>query len=220
MAIGLGRTLGFRYKENFDFPYASFSVTEFWRRWHISLGSFFRDYVYIPLGGSRRGKLRTAFNILLVWSLTGLWHGASWNFVVWGAYFGVLLVLERFVLGRLLDRLPAAPRWLLSSVAILLSWAIFYYTDFSAVLQHLGAMFGIGASGLLDPMTLGVLRKYTVFPLLAFALSLPLVPALRRALAPWRFARALRLVLLVALFIGSVLFLIGQSYNPFIYFRF
>ena len=220
MAIGLGRTLGFRYKENFDYPFASLSVTEFWRRWHISLGSFFRDYVYIPLGGSRRGKLRTAFNILLVWSLTGLWHGASWNFVVWGAYFGVLLVLERFGIGRLLERLPAALRWVLSSVAVLISWAIFYYTDFSAVLTQLGAMFGIGASGLLDPMTVAVLRKYTVFPLLACALSLPLVPALRRALARFRIAGALRLVLLVALFVGSVLFLIGQSYNPFIYFRF
>ena len=220
MAIGLGRTLGFHYKENFNFPYVSRSVTEFWRRWHISLGSFFRDYVYIPLGGNRRGKLRTAFNMLVVWSLTGLWHGASWNFVAWGAYYGVLLLLERFVLDRLLDKLPGFARWALTFVIVMLGWVIFYYTDFAAVLQHVGALFGRGTVGLTDPVTLAVLKKYTLFPLLAFLLSLPLLPALDRVLTRYRLGRALRLVCVVLLFAGSVLFLIGQSYNPFIYFRF
>ena len=220
MAIGLGKTLGFTYKENFDHPYASRSVSEFWRRWHISLGSFFRDYVYIPLGGNRRGTLRTIFNILFVWSLTGLWHGASWNFVTWGAYFGVLLVLERFVLGRALDRLPRGPRWLLCLVAVMLSWISFYYTDFAAIPVHLAALVGVGTVGWMDPATLAMLRRYTVYPLLAFVLSLPLVPALKKRFAGRRLTSAVRLLLIVLLFIGSVLFLIGQSYNPFIYFRF
>ena len=125
MAIGLGKTLGFTYKENFDFPYASHSVTEFWRRWHISLGSFFRDYVYIPLGGNRRGKARTVLNLLIVWGLTGLWHGAAWNFVLWGLYFGVLLILERFVFKTILEKTPGAIRWLLTFVIAVIGWVIF-----------------------------------------------------------------------------------------------
>ena len=219
MAIGLGKTLGFSYKENFDFPFASLSVTEFWRRWHISMGSFFREYVYIPLGGSRRGKARTLLNILIVWALTGLWHGASWNFVLWGLYFGVLLVLERSVLRGVIDRTPKALRWLLSFALVTISWAIFYYTDLSAVGQHLLALFGIGISGLGDASCVAVLEKYSVYPLICFILSLPVVPAVSARL-PGKLRSALGLVLTLALFALSVLFLIGQSYNPFIYFRF
>ncbi len=219
MAIGLGRSLGFRYKENFLFPYASRSVTEFWRRWHVSLGSFFRDYVYIPLGGNRRGTARTILNMLIVWALTGLWHGASWNFVVWGAYYGVLLILERFLLAPLLERLPGLLRGMLTFVIVLIGWVIFYYTDFSAVRQHLLAMFGVGASGWLDAGTLAVVRKYTVFPLLCLLLSFPLVPKLA-AVLPQKLLDWLQPALTLVLFVVSVLFLVGQSYNPFIYFRF
>ena len=219
MAIGLGRTLGFRYKENFDFPYVSRSITEFWRRWHMSLGAFFRDYIYIPLGGNRRGAGRTILNMLIVWALTGLWHGASWNFVLWGAYYGVLLILERFVLGRLLDKLPGLLRCVLTFGIVLIGWVIFYYTDFAAVWQHISALFGGGTVGWLDETTIAVLRKYTVFPLLALVLSLPVVPAVGARL-PERLRGPLRLILSVLLFITSVLFLVGQSYNPFIYFRF
>ena len=219
MAIGLGKTLGFTYKENFDFPYASHSVTEFWRRWHISMGSFFRDYVYIPLGGSRCGRLRTIFNIVLVWALTGLWHGASWNFVLWGLYFGLLLILERFVLRGLLARLPRFVCWLGSFALVTISWAIFYYTDLSAVAQHLAALFGAGVSGLWDAAAGAVVRKYTLYPLAAFFLSLPVVPALAKKL-PERLRDALGLLLSIALLAASLLFLVGQSYNPFIYFRF
>jgi len=219
MAIGLGRTLGFRYKENFNFPYVSHSITEFWRRWHISLGSFFRDYIYIPLGGNRRGTARTILNMLIVWALTGLWHGASWNFVLWGAYYGVLLILERFVLRGVLEKLPKLLRCVLTFVIVLIGWVIFYYTDFAAVWQHVAALFGGGVSGWMDETTLAVLRKYTVFPLLALVLSLPVVPAIG-ARIPEKPRAALRLILCVILFVSSVLFLIGQSYNPFIYFRF
>ena len=219
MAIGLGKTLGFTYKENFDFPYASRSVTEFWRRWHISMGSFFRDYVYIPLGGSRCGRFRTIFNIALVWALTGLWHGASWNFVLWGLYFGLLLIVERFVLRGLLSRLPRLVCWLWSFVLVTISWAIFYYTDLPAVAQHLAALFGAGVSGLWDAAAGAVVRKYTLYPLAAFLLSLPLVPAAAKRM-PERLRGVLGLVFSIVLLSASLLFLVGQSYNPFIYFRF
>ena len=219
MAIGLGKTLGFTYKENFDFPYGSHSVTEFWRRWHISLGSFFRDYVYIPLGGNRRGTARTVLNLLVVWGLTGLWHGAAWNFVLWGLYFGVLLILERFVFKTILEKTPGAIRWLLTFVIAVIGWVIFYYTDLPALGQHLCALFGVGISGLSDAAAAAVVRKYTVYPLIAWVLSLPVVPAVAAKLSP-RLRSALALVLSVALLGASLLFLVGQSYNPFIYFRF
>lgn len=224
MAIGLGRLLGFTYKENFNFPYISRSITEFWRRWHISLSSFFRDYIYIPLGGNRRGDKRTALNMLIVWALTGLWHGASWNFVAWGAYYGILLLLERFVLKAALDRLPQLLRWLLTFVLVMIGWVLFYYTDFAALLRHLGAMFGLGGVTFIDPRAVAVLRKYTLYPLLAFLMSLPVIPALDRKLSS-RFGKCsvytgFKTCLSASLLLLSVLFLVGQTYNPFIYFRF
>ena len=219
MAIGLGQTLGFRYKENFRFPYASLSVSEFWRRWHISMGSSFRDYVYIPLGGNRRGTARTVLNMLLVWALTGLWHGAAWNFVLWGLYFGVLLIAERFVLHGLLERLPRLLRWLIAFTLVTLSWSIFYYTDLSSVAQALGALFGVGISGASDAAAVAVLRTYGIWALGAFVLSLPVVPAVAEKL-PGKLRGVLEISLTVLLFAASLLFLIGQSYNPFIYFRF
>ena len=219
MAIGLGRTLGFRYKENFRFPYASLSVAEFWRRWHISLGSFFREYVYIPLGGNRRGGPRTVLNLLIVWALTGLWHGACWNFVLWGLYFGVLLILERFVFNSLIEKMPAPVRWVLTFVIAVVGWVIFYYTDLAALAQALGALFGAGISGWSDASSLAVLRSYGLWALGAFVLSLPVVPFVSEKL-PEKLRGALGLVFTLLLFAASLLFLIGQSYNPFIYFRF
>ena len=224
MAIGLGRTLGFRYKENFNYPYVSLSATEFWRRWHISLGSFFRDYVYIPLGGNRRGAARTALNLLIVWALTGLWHGAAWNFVLWGLYFGVLLVLERFVLKRVIEKTPKAIRWALTFLVAVVGWAIFYETDLAALGSTLRAMFGLAGVPLLDESVRGVIRQYSFFPLVAFAFSLPLVPALALRLRARRngerLVSILRAVFTALLFALSLVFLVGQSYNPFIYFRF
>ncbi len=232
MAIGLGRVLGFRYKENFNYPYISKSITEFWRRWHMSLSGFFRDYVYIPLGGNRRGVARTILNLAIVWSLTGLWHGASWNFVVWGLYYFVILVLERFVFAKTLERTPKAIRLIYSLIMIVIGWVIFYYTDFAAGQTHILAMFGLAydaANGLhfvqlIDPTTVSVLKKYTVYPLICALCCMPVIPTLER----W-FARSPRLeragsvlgaVTLTVLLLLSMLFLIGQSYNPFIYFRF
>ena len=230
MAIGLGRVLGFHYKENFDFPYASASITEFWRRWHISLGSFFRDYVYIPLGGNRHGAARTILNMSLVWALTGLWHGASWNFVLWGVYYGVLLVLERFPLRRSLGRIPAVLRWLPTQLFVLIGWVIFYYESLPAVGEHLLSLVGCALqdgspvrAALTDEAALGVLRQYGFFPLAAWVLSLPFLPKLCTWLRK-SFARPVmelfRGLFYVAVLALSVMFLIGQSYNPFIYFRF
>ena len=228
MAIGLGRALGFRYKENFNYPYVSLSATEFWRRWHISLGSFFRDYVYIPLGGNRRGKARTIVNLLVVWALTGLWHGAAWNFMLWGLYFGLLLVLERTLLQKPLERAPASLRWAMTFLVAVVGWAIFYETDLHALHDTLLAMVGLrrvdgalAGVGLLDAGSAAVMRRYGLFPLLAFACSLPILPALTARLEKRpRLLASLRAVCPVLLFALSLVFLVGQSYNPFIYFRF
>ena len=224
MAIGMGRIFGFTYKENFNYPYISKSASEFWRRWHISLGSFFRDYVYIPLGGNRRGRARTALNLAIVWALTGLWHGASWNFVIWGLYYGVLIILEKLVLADFREKLPGAAQHIAALFLIVIGWTVFYYTDMGCLGKHLGAMFGIGAAGLSDPVTMAVIRKYTVLPLIAAIASLPILPRLKAWLGKHEklegAADIVSLVCLTALMLLSMIFIVGQSYNPFIYFRF
>ena len=208
MAIGMGRILGFHYKENFDHPYASRSVREFWRRWHISLGSFFRDYVYIPLGGNRRGLKRTILNTL----------------IVWGLYFGVLLTID-LLLGRdVTEKIPAVVGWPVTMALVVISWVIFYYPTLGQALTHIGAMFGIGASGGLDAASSLVMRTYSIFPLIAFIASLPVAQAFRERMKALRVggprAEALKLAALTGVFALSVLMLVGQSYNPFIYFQF
>ena len=231
MAIGLGRVLGFRYQENFRYPYITSSVSEFWRRWHISLGQFFREYVYFPLGGSRKGARRTTLNLLIVWSLTGLWHGANWNFVLWGLYYGILIALEHGMLRYVVKRTPKPLGILLTLVAVLVGWVLFYQTDLTACARQLLAMLGIarqnGAiafAGWMDAQTLQVLRTYTVFPLVAGALSLPILPALERALRQrFRLQKTAQLLSVVLLTIGvvlSIMNLVSDSYNPFLYFRF
>ncbi len=223
MAIGLGRVLGFRYKENFRYPYLSCSASEFWRRWHISLGSFFRDYVYIPLGGSRKGRLRTVLNLLIVWSLTGLWHGAAWNFLVWGLYWFALLLIDK-QFQKVWDRFPAIVLWLGTFVLSMIGWVLFYHTDLSAGFTHIGAMLGIGVNGWIDASTLSVLRQYALYLPIPVLCCLPVVPFVKRLMKNHpRLGRILRPVTAtcaVLLAVCSLLFLIGQSYNPFIYFRF
>lgn len=225
MAIGMGRIFGFTYKENFNYPYISKSASEFWHRWHISLGSFFRDYVYIPgSAGNRCGRARTALNLAIVWALTGLWHGASWNFVIWGLYYGVLIILEKLVLADLREKLPGAAQHIAALLLIVVGWTVFYYTDMGCLGKHLGAMFGIGAAGLSDPVTMAVIRKYTVLPLIAAIASLPILPRLKAWLGKHEklegAADIVSLVCLTALMLLSIIFIVGQSYNPFIYFRF
>lgn len=224
MAIGLGRVFGFRYKENFNYPYRSASPSEFWRRWHISLGSFFRDYLYIPLGGNRKGTARTILNLFIVWTLTGLWHGASMNFVLWGVYWFVLLSLDKLIGKQRMEKIPIVFRWAVTFVLTLFGWVLFYYTDLSAAWTHLLAMFGIGVSGLVDVATIEVLKEYALFlPILCIGAT-PVVPWLKEKisshnrLSSWQDAFAY--LALTGAVLLSLLYLIGQSYNPFIYFRF
>lgn len=228
MAIGMGNMLGLRYLENFNYPYISRSVTEFWRRWHISLGTFFRDYVYIPLGGNRGSALRVVFNTFVVWALTGLWHGGSWNFVIWGLWFFVFLMLERVFLKKTLVRVPILSNLYLLAV-VLLGWVIFRFTDIRLAWTVIGSLFGANGNPLLD-FTAETLVKNNAFLLLASAFAcLPVLRLLRqkveaglcghRALqCAWNIA--FYSVLPAFLLVLSTAALVGDSYNPFIYFQF
>ncbi len=205
MAIGLGQLFGFTFLENFNYPYISASITEFWRRWHISLSTWFKEYVYIPLGGNRKGLARQIFNILVVWLLTGLWHGASWNFVLWGGYYAALLILEKCWLLKAGEKLPLVLRRMLTMVLVMLGWALFYFENLGA----LGAFLG---------------RLFTAVPSAGIAFYLPVTalgclcatPALKRVKLP----DGVRWGLCVVLLLLCVASLARQSYNPFIYFRF
>ena len=218
MAIGMGRVFGFEYLENFDYPYISKGVSEFWRRWHMSLGKFFREYVYIPLGGNRCGKLRQLFNLFVVWTLTGLWHGADTNFVLWGLYYFVLIALEKFVFKKWLERLPAFVRGLGTYALVLVGWVIFYFTDEMALVQYLRAMIGLDGIPLLTQEIMIVVNQYSYFPLIAMAAALPLWRAIRPEVIER--LRPVQTVWLTLVFLLSLLMIVGQSYNPFIYFRF
>ena len=220
MAIGLGRMLGFRFLENFDYPYIAESVTDFWRRWHISLSTWFREYVYIPLGGNRKGLLRQILNLLIVWALTGLWHGASWNFVVWGLYYGVLLTLEKLFFGKLLDRLPTAVRRLLTFLVAAVGWGIFYFTDFSALGAYFGSLVGINNRGLFTPVSSAWCLGYLPTLLICALAATPLGAKIAKKLERFAWFKPVQLIGCVALFVLCVASLASQSYNPFIYFRF
>lgn len=219
MAIGLGRVLGFHFLENFNYPYISQSITEFWRRWHISLSSWFRDYVYIPLGGNRCSKGRWMFNLLAVWVLTGIWHGAAWNFMLWGLYFGVLLLLEKLVLGRLLERLPQVVRWAYAFVLVVLGWVLFRAESLGQVVWYVQAMF-TPAQGL-NRLTLYCLHEYSVELLAACIGCIPFATWLRQKEQQKGGVLTLGAnVWALAVFGLSVVWLISSSFNPFIYFRF
>lgn len=240
MAIGIGRILGFTYKENFDYPFIAKDVSEYWHRWHISLSTWFRDYLLYPILRSRgmrrlsmkkserHGRmyyrnLATMIATTCVWAFTGLWHGASWNFIVWGLYFCVLQLLEKFALGRVREKLPAIARWALNLILIVVSFVIFYYTDMGLVTRHISAMLGVGSTGFIDARSRLVIRTYSFFPLLAFVCSMPIAPMLNRLGRGLLGSKAFEIVKSVALSACvalAVLFLVGQSYNPFIYFQF
>ena len=217
MAIGLGLMLGFTFTKNFDHPYLSVSVTEFWRRWHISLGTWFREYVYIPLGGNRVGTLKHIRNILVVWILTGLWHGAAWNFVLWGLYYGVLLLLEKFVILRL--RLPKVIGWLYTTVLVLVGWVIFSGETLPQSMAILSAMFGNG-TGFFDKIALYYLSTGGVILLLCAISSTPFLGKLRTKLLRTTAGRTLLTIIYVGLLALAIMFLAVQNYNPFLYFRF
>ena len=222
MALGLGRMLGFRLPRNFEHPYAARSMQDFWRRWHISLSSWFRDYVYIPLGGSREGTARTYLNLLAVWVLTGLWHGAAWTFVLWGLYFAVFLLMEKLFLGRLLRRLPVL-RHVYVLTAALFSFVLFDASSLSAAIGAAGGLLGLGGLPLWDSGALYYLRSYAPVLALAAVGSTPLPAALCRRIAAGRAGRvldALEPAALLALLAVCTAFLVSGSANPFLYFRF
>ena len=219
MAIGLGKLFGFEFPENFNFPFISSSVTEFWRRWHISLGSWFRDYVYIPLGGNRKGKIRHLFNILVVWMLTGFWHGAEWNFIVWGLYFAILLALEKFIFGNALRK-----RKILGHIyvifTVLISFVIFSANNMTEASGRIFAMFGGGDYPFINAEFLYYLRSF--LPLLVIA-CVGATPLMKRIFTETRFGRALAILepfTILALLALSTAYLVDGSFNPFLYFRF
>ncbi|MBE6895604.1 MAG: MBOAT family protein [Ruminococcaceae bacterium] len=225
MAIGLGLIFGFRFKENFDYPYMSKSATEFWRRWHISLGAFFRDYIYIPLGGNRK---RWFFNVFAVWFLTGLWHGASWNFVLWGVYYACLLVFEKKVLFKLWAKIPKIPavvfQYIYTAFITLIGWTIFYFTDFSVLLSSLFTMFGLSDVALNDLFVDSVIKDNIVLLILALLFAFPLpkliFSKLGKVFNNEGVAVAAKTVFVFASLFVSTAMLAGNSYNPFLYFRF
>lgn len=226
MAIGLGRIFGFHFLENFNYPYIARSVSDFWRRWHISLSTWFRDYVYIPLGGNRCGQGRHIRNIAIVWLLTGFWHGAAWNFIFWGAWFLLLLLGEKYLWGGALERLPAVLRHLYTLLAVILSWVLFRAEGLSHAAGYLGAMFGLGGGGLWGRETVYYLLEYWPEWLLFIPACLPIAAWLRRALSrgEGRLPRFLldygsRAFALFAFALGYIKLVTG-SFNPFIYFRF
>ncbi|MCD8397138.1 MAG: MBOAT family protein [Lachnospiraceae bacterium] len=225
MAIGLGLMFGFHFSENFNYPYISQSITEFWRRWHISLSTWFRDYVYIPLGGNRVSKGRHIRNLMIVWLLTGFWHGASWNFVAWGIYYGVLLILEKYVFGIFLEKLPKVLRHLYCVLLVMLGWNLFMFGDFTQSLTYLKALFGVYGAGLWNTETIYLFLNHAVLLLLLTVGCTQLPKKLGNAFTV-RFAEndvvilTARGLLYVGIFLLSVAWLVDASYNPFLYFRF
>lgn len=221
MAIGLGRMFGFKFPENFRYPYQSVSITDFWRRWHITLSTWFKEYLYIPLGGNRRGLARQALNLLIVWSLTGFWHGAGWNFVMWGLYYFVILFIEKLFLLKALDKLPKFFRHVYALLLIIIGWVIFASDDVSVLLPYLGSMFG--ANGAIGGMDVYTLLTKAVLLIICCVASTELPKKLFLSAAGAMNEKAaftLKSVLMIALLAMSMILLIGDSYNPFLYFRF
>jgi len=216
MAIGLGKLFGFDFLENFNYPYISRSITEFWRRWHMSLGTWFRDYVYIPLGGSRVGKVRLLLNILVVWMLTGFWHGADWNFIVWGLYFAVLLVIEKFFLLDFLKKSRVVSR-IYVLLLVMISFVIFNASSMGEAVQYIGGMFGAGGYPLISPETVFSLQNYAFVLILAIIGATPIPKLLTQKI---RAVRWLEPVALLILLVMVTAYLVDGSFNPFLYFRF
>ena len=220
MALGLGRMFGFHFPENFHYPYESKSITEFWRRWHISLGTWFKEYVYFPLGGSRCKKAGQLRNILIVWLLTGIWHGAGWNFLLWGLYFAAFLLLEKFFLKERLEKCPAFIRWLYAMLAVFMGWVLFAFDDMQAGLLYFRQLFGAAGLSLVNERTLYILFTNLILMAVAAigATSLPI--AFCREHIQKKSLPILEPIFVAAVLLVSTAFLVNAGYNPFLYFRF
>ena len=224
MAIGLGRIFGFNFLENFNYPYISKSVTEFWRRWHISLGSWFRDYVYIPLGGNRVSKIKHLRNIFVVWLLTGIWHGANWNFIIWGLLFGVILVFEKICFNKILEKLPSFIRRIYVLLIVLINFIIFNASNMQNAIDNIIGLFGINTSSIINAETIYYLRKYLVVLILGIVGSTPLIKIIiekmKKNKSMKNILNLLQPVMVVGLLLIVTSYLVDNSYNPFLYFRF
>ena len=225
MAIGMGWMLGFHFNENFNYPLSSISVTDFWRRWHISLSTWFRDYVYIPLGGNRKGVLKQLRNMAVVWFLTGLWHGAAWNFVLWGIYYGVLLAFEKFVWGKGLAKLPKLVQHLYALLIVVFGFVIFTFDDMAALRTYLTSMLGMAGNPLFGTEVFWYLGNYGVVLIASCILAFPVYPWLkakisRMGTAVTTITSALSMLGYMALFLLATAYLVNDTYNPFLYFRF
>ena len=222
MAIGLGKMLGFDFIENFNYPYVSKSVTEFWRRWHISLGSWFREYIYIPLGGNRVTLGKQIRNIFAVWFLTGLWHGASWNFIVWGLYYGVILLLEKIVFKKLLEKTPNFIKHIYTMILVMIGWVFFASTNLGYAVEYIKIMFGLGNNVLID--NVGIYYLYTNIVMFVI-LSICSTPIIKNKLdrmvikSKTSYINPTLIVYMLILFLATA-YLVNETYNPFLYFRF
>lgn len=223
IAIGLGKMLGFNFPENFNYPYMARSITDFWRRWHMTLSSWFRDYVYIPLGGNKKGVLKQIRNILIVWSLTGLWHGASWNFIVWGLYFGILLILEKFILKKYFSNVPKFIKGIYTLFLVMISFVIFQGDNLSNDFNIIKGLFGLNGELFINNVTLYYLKGYVLFIVLGLIGSTNYVKNLVIKISNGKGKKIINIlepIYLLILLIIVTMYLIDSSYNPFLYFRF
>lgn len=216
MAIGLGHMMGFTFPPNFDHPYLSRSITEFWRRWHISLGTWFKEYVYIPLGGNRRGQLMWLRNLFIVWFLTGLWHGAAWNFIGWGLYFGVILCIEKLFLLKILKKLPSVVSWAYTFFLVLISWCFFSTASFGESIAYISNLF---SGTLVDNKSLYLLSNYGVLFVVIFFANFPVIDIIEKKLSPKAYA-LFKIIFIILVLIICLAYIVTSGYNPFLYFRF
>lgn len=224
MAIGLGRIFGFNFPENFNYPYISKSITEFWRRWHISLGTWFKDYVYIPLGGNRDGKYKQIRNILIVWLLTGIWHGANWTFLIWGLLFGIILIIEKIFLNKFMEKLPSFIKRIYVLFIVMILFIIFNAENMSVALTNIKGLFGMNGEIFVNDYTLHYLKSYLPLLIIAFLGATPFIKILIDKLRKNKYANniinILEPILIVMILVVVTSYLIDNSYNPFLYFRF
>lgn len=219
MACGLGNMMGFEFLKNFNYPYIAKSITDFWRRWHISLSTWFKEYVYIPLGGNRKGVKRQILNLLIVWGLTGLWHGAAYNFVLWGLYYGLLLILEKFVLKKFLDRLPSFVQHIYTLFIIIIGWGLFYFTDVGQLGEFMADLFNFG-NGICGNQAFNLIMSNLPMLIIAAVASTPLAAMLYNRFEHTRFMWIPETLYCMGVLAVSTASLVNQSYNPFLYFRF